>query len=620
MLATFDFETEAIEDLPVYPPKPVGLALYVEGELPLYYAWGHPTNNNSTEEQARKHLTDLWNNPEVELIAHNSPFDSYIAHRHWELPLVATGQMHDTLVMAFLCDPHAMTYALKPLSEKLLGMPPEESDKLREYCQAQGYIKRGAKTYGEYICKCPGDMVGEYAIGDVVRTMKLFHYYRDTVETAGMWAAYRREMQLQPIMLQNTRDGISVDVDRLICDIRTYDRALERIDKQLFLMLGCEPFNINSDAQLADAIDKAHPGLVWTKTKTGKRSTSKANMERTLEELTGKLLALMQYRASIQTCVNTFMRPWLIQATHPLGGGKIRCQWNTTRSDDGGARTGRLSSSPNFQNLPTLESAKFKAVLRLHAEWLKDEFPPLPNVRSYIIADEGCVLCGRDYSGQELRVLAHFEDGVMIENYQKDPRMDMHQMASDMILELTGLTVSRKQTKTVNFAITYGSGLTTLAASLGCTVDEAGIIKTAYLQVLPGIAHLNDELKRRANAGKPIRTWGGRVYYVEPPRFIDGRWRTFAYKLLNVLVQGSSADITKEACIRYTQRSVHGRLVLCVHDEVVICCPKEHAHAEMLILQQCMESIELDVKLVTDGEYGQNWFELTPEDESDDIA
>ena len=620
MLVAYDMETMPIEELPEYPPKPIGLSIYVEGQEPRYICWGHLEDNNGTEDEAKSLLAQYWNDPQAELIAHNDPFDSLVAHVHWGFSLTERTIAHDTMVMAFLCDPHALNYQLKPLAKKLLGMEPEEKDEVADWLKAKGYMKKAAKEIGELIYLAPGTLVGKYANGDTIRTMELFKFYKGKIEEQGMWEAYRREMTLQPIMLKNTRDGICVDVARLTCDVKMYDDALARIDKLLFQMLGCEPFNINSDTQLADAIDKAHPGLVWAKTATGKRSTSKANMEKTLEGLTGKLLAVMQYRASIHTCVNTFMRPWLIQATHKKGNGRIRCQWNTTRSDNGGARTGRLSSSPNFQNLPTLESAKFKAVLRLHAEWLKDEFPPLPNVRSYIIADEGSVLCGRDYSGQELRVLAHFEDGVMVENYRKNPRMDMHQMASDMILELTGLTVSRKQTKTVNFAITYGSGLATLASSLGCTVDEAKVIKDAYLQVLPGIARLNEILKHRAANDRPIRTWGGRVYYVEPPRFVDGRWRTFAYKLLNVLVQGSSADITKEACIRYAQRRIHGRLVLCVHDEIVICCPKEYAHAEMLILQQCMESVELDVKLVTDGEYGQNWFELTPEETLDELV
>jgi len=610
MLIAWDYETEAIQPLPVYPPRPVGLALYVEGKEPRYYSWGHPTGNNCEEAEAREVLSALWANSDVELIAHNNVFDLAIAHKHWGLSAYRD-KLHDTLVMAFLCDPHAQTYALKPMAEKLLDMPPEESDALRDYCIANGLIKRGAKEYGEHISKIPGDLVGPYAIGDVVRTMEFYKYFKDKIEEAGMWDAYRREMTLQPIMLQNTLDGIRVDVDRLTCEVAMYDNALAKIDKLLFQLLGCEPFNIDSDAQLADAIDKAHPGLVWTYTKTGKRSTSKANMEKTLEGLTGKLLAVMQYRASIHTCVNTFMRPWLTQATHPLGGGRIRCQWFTTRGDDGGARTGRLSSSPNFMNIPTLESAKFAAVLRLWDEWLSDEFPALPNVRSYILADsDDEVLVSYDFASQELRVLAHYEDGLLLQAYQDDPTQDLHQFSANTISAALNIAFGRKQAKTVSFSILYGSGLDALAAGLQATRDEAMTIKEAYLTVLPGVKELIDSLKARARQNLPIRTWGGRIYYVEPKRFVDGRWRTYDYKLLNYLIQGSSADITKDAIIAYFFRRVHGRFVLTVHDQIVLSVPRKHLHTEARILQDCMESIKLDAKLLADGSYGHNLHEM----------
>lgn len=620
MLVFYDFETEAIEELPVYPPKPVGLALYVKGQEPIYCAWGHPTGNNTTEETTKAVLTKLWLDPAVELVAHNDPFDAAVAHKHWGIPLKREGLKHDTLVMAFLCDPHAMTYSLKPLSEKLLGMPPEEADAIRDWCIENGYVKKGAKEYGQFICKAPGDLVAPYAIGDVVRTAKLFDYYKYKVSEAGMWEAYRREINLQAVMLKNTFDGIRVDVDRLICDVRAYDTALERLDKQLFLMLGCEPFNINSDAQLADAIDKAHPGLVWAKTKTGKRSTSKANMEKTLEGLTGKLLAVMQYRASLHTCVNTFMRPWLIQAQHPLGAGRIRCLWNTTRTGDGGARTGRLSSSPNFMNIPTLASHKFTAVLALWEEWLKDDgYPALPNVRSYVLPDDGEVLVSYDFASQELRVLAHYEDGALLQAYKDDPTQDLHQFAANLIVEALHIAFTRKHAKTVSFSILYGSGLDALAAGLGTDRNGASDIKTAYLTMLPGVAELIDSLKLRAKRNEPLRTWGGRVYYVEPKRFVDGRWRTYDYKLLNYLIQGSSADITKDAILAYDAQCVHGRFLLTVHDQLVISVAMRYLQPESLILQRCMESIPLDAPLLADGSFGPNLHDVVDFDATDPV-
>jgi DNA polymerase I-like protein with 3'-5' exonuclease and polymerase domains len=497
------------------------------------------------------------------------------------------------------------------MGEKYLGLPPDEQDAVHDWLVANGVCKSNAKDWGAYISKVPAEIVGPYCVGDVLRTLQLFKQFRERVTSAKMGVAYDREMRLIPVMLENTLAGIAVDIAGLTRDCAMYETALTDIEALLFQELDATPFNIDSDAELADMIDRAHPGLQWELTATGKRSTSKANMEKTLSGIDGKLGAILQYRASVATCLNTFMKVWLKQAVE--GDGRMRCQWNTTRSDKAGARTGRLSSTPNFMNIPTLESAKFARAIALRAEFLP-QFPELPNVRRYLVADDaGSVLLDRDFAGQELRVMAHFEDGVALQAYKDNPQLDLHQLTADMINRDLGLGITRKQTKSCSFAILYGSGLTTLAATMGSTYDEAGQIKTAYLAALPGVAGLLAMLKGRARDNLPFRTWGGRVYHCEEPKFMEGRWRTFDYKMVNYLVQGSSADITKEAMLRYHAAKKHGRIILCVHDEIVVSCPKQYWREEMEILKACMGGIELDAPLITDGEVGSNLFELTAE-------
>lgn len=612
MLVAWDFESEGIDAFPNYPPKPTMLGIYVEGAKPYYLSWGHPSGNNCTEEEARAELSKFWHDPTVELVAQNLAFDLAIAVKHWGLPLFRQGKFHDTMVMAFLIDPHAQTYSLKPSAERYLGLPPDEQDAVYDWLVANGVVRAKAKDWGAHISKAPAEVVGPYCAGDVLRTIELMQQaYMPKIQSQNMAAAYEREMQLIPIMLENTLAGIAVDIARLTNDVNVYESALTEIELLLFKELECEPFNVDSDEQLADMIDRAHPGLEWTLTAKGKRSTAKANIEKTLEGVGGKLGAILQYRASISTCLNTFMKPWLKQAIE--GDGRIRCQWNTTRSDKAGARTGRLSSNPNFQNIPTLESAKFKRAIQLHAQYLS-EFPLLPNVRCYIVADTPKdVLIDRDFSGQELRVMAHFEDGAALQAYKDNPYLDLHQWAADFINANLGLGISRKQTKTCSFAILYGSGLDTLATQMGGTRDEAAEVKDAYLNALPGLQGLINGLKTRARKNEPFRTWGGRIYYCEEPKFMEGRWRTFDYKMVNYLIQGSSADISKEAIIRYHAAKKHGRIILMVHDEICVSCPKEHWQEEMAILKECMENIELDAKLVSDGDVGYNWHDLVSE-------
>jgi DNA polymerase-1 len=161
--------------------------------------------------------------------------------------------------------------------------------------------------------------------------------------------------------------------------------------------------------------------------------------------------------------------------------------------------------------------------------------------------------------------------------------------------------------KTIILAIMYGLGLGRLAERLAITVDEATKFRNAILRALPGVKMLTSDLKARGRLGQPMITWGGRRYLAEPTKIVDGKIREFGYKLVNYLIQGSSADITKEAMIRYEANKVHGLPMISVHDELLIRCPKEHAVSEMKILRETMNTVELDAPLVSDGAVGTRW-------------
>jgi DNA polymerase I-like protein with 3'-5' exonuclease and polymerase domains len=237
--------------------------------------------------------------------------------------------------------------------------------------------------------------------------------------------------------------------------------------------------------------------------------------------------------------------------------------------------------------------------------------PLLPRVRSYVLPDKkGHVIGRRDFNQQELRVLAHFEDGALLQAYLANPRLDVHEFLMHKIIETLGINVDRRITKNLNFGYIYGQGMGSLADIMNRTVEEVKKFRDAQMLVLPGLKELNSGIKRNARNGDPIHTWGGRVYYVEEPKVIQGQLRTYDYKLLNYLVQGSSADITKESIIRYDAARKEGRFMLSVYDENDISVPKGALKQEMLILRDCMMSIEIDVPLLSDGEWGPNLGDL----------
>jgi DNA polymerase I-like protein with 3'-5' exonuclease and polymerase domains len=184
MLVALDFESEAIDIRPTYPPKPVGLAVYAEYELPYYMAWGHPIENNSTQGQAVTVIQTLFQKPDYEFVFHNAPFDCSIIEEKFGLD-VPWERVHDTMLAAFLLDPFG-ELSLKPLAENHLGEPPTERDAVREWLVAHGICRANDKSWAAWISKAPGALVGAYAIGDVTRTMKLHYHFKQLLQTKGM--------------------------------------------------------------------------------------------------------------------------------------------------------------------------------------------------------------------------------------------------------------------------------------------------------------------------------------------------------------------------------------------------------------------------------------------------
>ena len=232
-------------------------------------------------------------------------------------------------------------------------------------------------------------------------------------------------------------------------------------------------------------------------------------------------------------------------------------------------------------------------------------------MRSYVIPFEGEVLIDRDYSQQEPRILAHFDGGELMQTYISNPWIDFHDSAKAE-LEKMGKKYSRKQVKGANLGIIYGLGVGKLATKNEMTVIEAKELKDSILKLYPGLKQMYADMKQRARAGLPFRTFGGREYYCEPAKVIDGRLVTFDYKCPNALIQGSAADCTKEAIIRFhAAKSPLTRIVLNVHDQITASTPKRSVSSEMQVLRVAMESVEFDVPMLSEGSTSStNWNDL----------
>lgn len=612
---TLDFETFGIEARPEYPPVPVGLSVKgFEFKKPQYFAWGHATENNCDKKTAARVLKKIWysNKP---MVFQHAKFDVDVAQIHFDLPEVDWQRIHDTLYLIFFHDPHAKSLSLKPAAEAILGIKPKERDILEDWIVKNvPEAKKKPSTWGAYIQRAPGGLTGRYANGDVDRTDRLYKYLLPRIAEAGMLEAYDRERQLMPIFLASEREGMRVNLAALKKDIKIYEKQRTRAEAWLRnkLNIKASDFNFDADEDVGDVLHKNKAVKKWVMTPGGSRSVAKKNL--TIDQFRDKKLFLaLNYRNKLQTCLGHFMEPWLEKGTR--NDGYIMPNWNQVRqpkgSDDSkGTRTGRPScDNPNFLNVS--KDFEINRDGFTHPTFIRG-LEHLPLVRKYALPDEGEVWLHRDFNQQELRILAHFEDGPIMQAYLEDPTLDLHQFVKDEIMRISHRDIDRTSVKTMNFGKIYGMGLGALATSLRTSVAETKAIRDTQDAAMPSLPEMEKAIKELAKAGLPIVTWGGRVYYVEKPTYVKKykRVMTFEYKLLNYLVQGSAADATKEALIRYHNAAGKSRFLVTVYDEINISAPKSALKKEMKTLKDCMESLEFDVPLKSDGKIGPNWGSL----------
>lgn len=614
-LVAIDFETHGIDPRPAYPPKPVGVAIREKGRgRGKYLAWGHPGGNNCSIEGARARLQGLWRDPDVEMIFHNATFDLDVAETHLNLPLPPVDRWHDTLFLAFLYDPHAPSLSLKPLAERMLGMAPEERDLVREWILANvPAAKRAPTTWGAYIWQAPVPLVGPYAIGDVARTLKLFEVAHTYVKRYGMNEAYLREKKLMPILLRMERAGLPIATIRLAKAIPEAER--DQAERERWLLRRLKVPRVRWDSftfagnELADALESAGKIREWVLTDKGNRSVAAEALAQCCTDK--ELLNVLEVHSQTQTCLTTFMRPWLAQAREHDG--RFYTSYNQVRGERGGARTGRMSQTPNLQNVLNSENKDSR----------------VPRLRDFIVPSREPggkrVLFGRDYSQQELRIFAHFEAGAFLESYRANPSMDGHVLVGNLINEIVGIDLPRKPVKNLNFGAIYGLGVGGLAVKLGVSIDEARRLKRAHQQAIPGVKAMYDLMRQLAHADAPIRTWGGRLYFCEPPKLVKGRVREFDYKLVNYLVQGSAADCTKQAMINYADRVGDDwwqmPLLLQVHDELNGETPHHLLADAQLQLRLAMADVDFKVPMLSDGKWSPiSWERMKPYNDGVDDA
>lgn len=574
---TVDFETEKIEHRPVYPPRPVGVAIKEPDGQKEYLAFGHPTGNNSTIGEARERLDRAYRNGPV--LFHNGGFDMDVSECHLGLPRPEVA--NDTLFTMFLHDPRQRELKLKTLMKTKLHRKPDERDHLQAWILENVKEARRRKTkWGEYISEAPGHIVAPYACDDVDATSQLWKKYQSDVIDRGMFEAYQREVSLQPILLDMERTGIRIDLKKAHKFLHYFEQLHTTLYKKLRRRLNVGPdFNINSNVQLAKALVDAGKLDLVVKTKKGNVSTKITILQKHCNDK--KLLEYLSVYSVCEKYITSFLRPWIEQAEKT--GGRLLPTYNQVRGTDeggGGTRSGRLSSSnPNLQQVSAnVEDSKNRETLLLLQKWLKELYDfHFIGLRDLILPDEGMIMICADYNQQELRILAHYEADVLMQAYLDNPKIDIHEYCRQLIYKRTGVLYERKFIKITVFGIVYGMGVTKLSESLNISRKQANELRESIYAVIPGIKSLMKSLKRLARRDEPLITWGGRQYYCEEPKYDEEReeWISFEYKMLNYQIQPSAADCTKQGMLNVHDRVPEVRIALQVHDELVCMAPNK---------------------------------------------
>ena len=436
-------------------------------------------------------------------------------------------------------------------------------------------------------------------LGDTAGAEASFHSYTAAVEALyGVLAPRLKELNLEElyhtaelplcrVLAEMELAGCRADKGALVSFGEMLSEKADALEQDIYNMAG-EEFNINSPKQLGEILFGKLGLPHGKKTKTG-WSTNADVLEKLRYEapIVGAVLEYRQY-----TKLKSTYAEGLLKAMDPDG--RIRTRFQMTVTD-----TGRLSSrEPNLQNIPTRTD--------LGSE-----------IRKMFIPAEGCVLVDADYSQIELRLLAHISgDTAMQAAFTSGA--DIHTATAAQVFHVDPADVThemRRRAKAVNFGIVYGISAFSLSQDIGVTVAEAKAYMEAYFATFPGVRKYMDDVVAQAKERGYVETLFHRRRDLPEIKSSNFNMRSFGERVaLNMPIQGTAADIMKLAMVavetRLKAELPEAKLVLQVHDELIVECPEDQAAAAAKLLEEEMEQVaHLSVPLTAEAHWGRNWLE-----------
>jgi DNA polymerase-1 len=486
------------------------------------------------------------------------------------------GLAFDTLLAAYLLNPGRRTTSVEDLSLEHLGLRPRPTGGILEGTASDVSLEAAAQA----------------AAQEADLTLRLAVPLNASMEEQGLRPAFDSiELPLVRVLADMERAGVKVNVPFLRELAADMEGQINGLTAEIYSLAGQE-FNINSPIQLREVLfDRL--GLKSAKKTAKTRAASTA--EEVLEELAQHHplpRKILEYR-SVQKLKSTYVDA-LPELVNP-DTGRIHAYFQQTV-----AATGRLSvTDPNLQNIPirTAEGRK---------------------IREAFVAEAGHLLLSADYSQIELRILAHLsKDETLMDTFRRGE--DVHdRTAREVFGPISPISVDeqRRVSKMINYALLYGKSAFTLAKDIGVERKEAERFIQAYFGRYPDVRRFIDDTITQARATGVVRTLLGRLRRL--PDLHSGNFQVrmeAERQAMNTPVQGSAADLIKKAMLdlhrELRDRGLRARLILQIHDELLLEVPEDEAEPARALVKEVMEgALPLDVPLVADARLGTSWAEV----------
>ncbi len=553
---------------------PTGLKTEMQGSL-------FPAEEAPAFSDVLKPLAPLLEDPKKPKGGQNVKYDMLVLRR---CGVDVKGVAFDTMVASYLVDPSLRQHNLDFLSLRYLDIKKIPTEEL---------IGKGKNQIS--MADAPVEKVCEYACEDADMTLRLKGVLEPQLDEMGMRKLYEEvEIPLITVLAKMEETGIRLDKSILAEMSEELGAQLQELETRIHALAG-EEFNINSPKQLGEVLFEKlelHKELGLKRVK--KTKTGYSTDVSVLEQMAGHPLvdAVLEYR-SLSKLKSTYVDA-LPQLVSPRTG-RLHTSFNQTVT-----ATGRLSSSdPNLQNIPV----RTELGRRIRA--------------AFVPQDDDHLLLSADYSQIELRVLAHLSrDEGLVDTFLQGE--DVHRRTAALIFGLPPEEVQpdlRDRAKAINFGVIYGMGPQRLARETGISLQEAKDFIAAYFEKYPGIKKFTEEMVEQARRDGYVTTLLGRRRNLPEIHSSNRGLQVAAERMaVNTPIQGSAADIIKVAMVNLDRRlekeKAPARLLLQVHDELVLETPQSEADAMAALVKEEMENaVELVIPLKVDVAFGRNWLE-----------